>query len=654
MFSLLVSLVPGSVCAAGLSELSSHPALGERLHLELNILGADQASLGAHCFRLVTPPNAAGIPWIKSAHLTVRQGTPPVLEIRSQQVIAEPIMAFAVQVSCGQEFVREYMILASPPKEKVAEQPLVLPASPASTVPSASLVPAVQGRSAHSDSGPAPVRRHRPARDAAASVDSAATPRLAPSRSVRPVRHAADRLSLSAGESSAEPRLRFALDMALPTPSPQATDVQRERLRLEFRMLMALQAQALDQLEANAKIKALDQALQEVQKQPVERSTLPPAPVTPLATASPEAGTAVPPAASAPAASPVVPPPSVPAAPAVAPVTAASPVVMPKAEEASGWAAWLPEDWPLYGGLVAVFALLASGLVLRDRQARRKLLESREALIPFSVSDDTPDLSAHEEVSGVDSSRAIEPHLDSPRLVPQPLETVEPVVAAVEPSPEPEMPEEAPPPPVFADLEFDSPAVAATVDTPQTAQIAKPAVVEENREASPVMELADIMLSFGRVKGAAQALKEYVDANPKEALQPWIRLLDVYRMAGMKEEFETLAQSLNQNFNVEIQHWETSTVQAAAEPDNNTIEFMLEDIVVDAAPVPVAKGPSTLEDMPRILQQVIEHWHGDDFVVFAEGLLRDNRGGARQGFSLTVVEDLLFLIDLKKSLLAAQ
>ena len=40
------------------------------------------------------------------------------------------------------------------------------------------------------------------------------------------------------------------------------------------------------------------------------------------------------------------------------------------------------------------------------------------------------------------------------------------------------------------------------------------ATVDEHFEANPVMELADIMLSFGRVKGAAQALQEYIDNNP--------------------------------------------------------------------------------------------------------------------------------------------
>ena len=51
------------------------------------------------------------------------------------------------------------------------------------------------------------------------------------------------------------------------------------------------------------------------------------------------------------------------------------------------------------------------------------------------------------------------------------------------------------------------------------------------------------------------AMQEYIDNNPQEALQPWIRLMDVYRMAGMRDEFERVASNLNQHFNVEVQNW---------------------------------------------------------------------------------------------------
>jgi alkylation response protein AidB-like acyl-CoA dehydrogenase len=58
--------------------------------------------------------------------------------------------------------------------------------------------------------------------------------------------------------------------------------------------------------------------------------------------------------------------------------------------------------------------------------------------------------------------------------------------------------------------------------------------------AAPAIELAEIMLSFGRVSGAARTLEEYVAALPQESARPWIRLLHLYRRNGMRKEFEAL------------------------------------------------------------------------------------------------------------------
>jgi hypothetical protein len=156
--------------------------------------------------------------------------------------------------------------------------------------------------------------------------------------------------------------------------------------------------------------------------------------------------------------------------------------------------------------------------------------------------------------------------------------------------------------------------------------------VDEHFEANPVMELADIMLSFGRVKGAAQALQEYIDTNPQEALQPWIRLMDVYRMAGMRNEFENVARNLNQHFNVEVQHWD--------QPSAVAIDLELND---------GAPRAESLEDLPRIMSMVGELWWTGDVVGYLYQLLRDNRGGKRAGFALPLVEEILFLIELKET-----
>jgi hypothetical protein len=170
------------------------------------------------------------------------------------------------------------------------------------------------------------------------------------------------------------------------------------------------------------------------------------------------------------------------------------------------------------------------------------------------------------------------------------------------------------------------------------------ATVDEHFEANPVMELAEIMLSFGRVKGAAQALQEYVDSNPQEALKPWIRLMEVYRMAGMRREFEKVARDLNRNFNVEVQRWEQTV-----EPDSEGPV----DVILDTEPVATgnqlagAKAEG-IEGMPAITEQVVMRWNDGSVIDYMNQLLRDNRGGTRLGFSLPVISDILFLVELKE------
>ena len=145
--------------------------------------------------------------------------------------------------------------------------------------------------------------------------------------------------------------------------------------------------------------------------------------------------------------------------------------------------------------------------------------------------------------------------------------------------------------------------------------------------AEPVMELAEIMLSFGRLQGAAQTLQEYIEAHPGEDLQPWVKLLEIYRSGEMRDEFEALSRRFNHNFNVEVQHWE-------AEP---------------AAPVDAGEAPPkalTLEEIPHIREQLVASWGKPECIDYLRKLLHDNRGGQRSGFRLPVVQEILLLLDI--------
>ncbi|MCP5268591.1 MAG: hypothetical protein H6943_06060 [Zoogloeaceae bacterium] len=180
-------------------------------------------------------------------------------------------------------------------------------------------------------------------------------------------------------------------------------------------------------------------------------------------------------------------------------------------------------------------------------------------------------------------------------------------------------------PPETKITEIPPSAPSVTVSVSPAVQVPPPP--EASTDANPVLELAEIMLSFGRLEGAAQTLQEYIEANPTEALQPWMKLLDIYRMGGMSAEFEALASKLNRHFNVEVQHWEAVPELQASE------EAQLQKAV-------------TLEELPHLCEQVVATWGTPACLDYLHQLLRDNRGGKRSGFTLPVVQEILLLIDI--------
>lgn len=140
---------------------------------------------------------------------------------------------------------------------------------------------------------------------------------------------------------------------------------------------------------------------------------------------------------------------------------------------------------------------------------------------------------------------------------------------------------------------------------------------ESTEEQDSALELAEIMLSFGRTQGAAEALAEYIRNNPRQAVKPWLKLLEVYHFAGMQAEFEVLSRQLNRTFNVRMVSWQ---------------DF------------PAARNdPQGLEQLPHIIERLTQHWRTREAQAYIHQLLRDNRNGTRQGFSHAIVEELLML-----------
>ena len=149
------------------------------------------------------------------------------------------------------------------------------------------------------------------------------------------------------------------------------------------------------------------------------------------------------------------------------------------------------------------------------------------------------------------------------------------------------------------------------------ALLSRPSTIPESRQLT---DLAEIILAVGQVQGADELLRKFIEANPKLALELWIRLLEMYREQGKQPEFETLSVMLNRNFNVECVPWET--VQPAEHLE------------------------MTLQLLPHIRDRVDESWGHPECLDYLLRLLLNNRNGERHGFSLAVTKEILILIDL--------
>lgn len=145
--------------------------------------------------------------------------------------------------------------------------------------------------------------------------------------------------------------------------------------------------------------------------------------------------------------------------------------------------------------------------------------------------------------------------------------------------------------------------------------------VKEIRDFSDdhaVLALAEVMLSYGRLQGAADTLAEHVEEHSPDNILPWSMLLDLYRRGGMRHEFEALVGTIHEKFNVEIPNW-------------------------DKAETPIS-GLRSLEEYPHIVQRVGESWGTAAGLDYLYDLVHDTRAGQRHGFPLEVVEELTLLI----------
>ena len=582
-FSLLAILTSpsGQAQAAALGKMTVLSTLGSRFEAEVPLLDARaDKQPGAECFR-IAQTGENDIPMLKRGRISVEQQRGGLrLHIVSDQTINEPLLQVNLRVGCGAEVVRNYVLLIDPPAARTAQR-----APEPSAVRGGPALGLAARQAPAPDAPPAAILGHRPPASPARAVARAgATPDAqGPS---------AAQFSGPAGQKlSAAGSMTDRLLLSSGNDGDQARGDSEMPLRLSTRLSTRLFARASEEQRAILRLEyRLLAALhtQAVQQLAIaEQLRRLEATVIELqkkseAEALPagQARSATHTAASAAGARPV--------GSAGEPPARSSAVAGPAAIE--------PADWWLEAGLLLGLIAGLSWFLLRRSRTQPHQPEN------------TPPADALPS-SSKDSGWQLQ------------------MVGATDKTIAPES--------------------TTTTDTFSLAEDAtNEFALSPNRqedEVTAVLELAEIMVSFGRVKGAEQALQEFIDQSLTAAVAPWLKLLEVHRQNGEREAFTALGLQLTRTFNVAPTAWEdwaTSGELAAPKLAGNATTTPIEQLL--------ARLP-TLGKLTHIRKELAQTWDSPDCLAYLNKLLRDNRNGERKGFALRAVRELIFLIELQES-----
>jgi Tfp pilus assembly protein FimV len=617
--ALAAGFASQAALALGLGDLVVRSALGEPMRAEIPLILAPDETVEGTCFRLAPAPSGAeDVPWLSRARLLAdTRGRQPVLRLVGSEPVNHPALQVGLRVACGYELTKEYTVLLSPPQSgpalAAAQSPVLPPAAPA-PAPADSRWTAAQGESLASiaqslyPDSPGQQRRFAVAARAANPDLFAALP---------PERAAA--LPLRAGTQLTMPDMRRGPDAAPAAPPT--------------RLAAAPPAQTQRTAKAASRTRDRGEAAERDQRPAPRRPPL----------ARTRAGDRLSVGAGA--------------SPDVS-LTLATDLNLERAGtiDAARRATLLRERELLLSLEDATVAQLAMADKIQRMEAYvgelqqrvadldRQLQSSRQASAGSAAPLTSANAAGHIEaeasrptrsaladwgIPAVLGSAALALLLllrargrRSPSAIHAPVEAppahreLEPL--SIAPAREALSLRESAPDGLAAEraaVPFEASLPAPDAPDQRAGQL--DVTLSDDHESA--LELAEIMLSFGRTQGAVQTLADYVESNPKKAVQPWLKLLDVYRDAGMRDEFETLAQQLHVTFNIETQTWDGGRRGASAE---------------------------TLEGYPHVVERLSAAWPEQACLDYLNQLLRDNRDGARTGFPLPVIAEITFLAAL--------
>lgn len=139
-----------------------------------------------------------------------------------------------------------------------------------------------------------------------------------------------------------------------------------------------------------------------------------------------------------------------------------------------------------------------------------------------------------------------------------------------------------------------------------------------------ILEQAEVFVAHGRANLAIVLLEDYLAEFPSSSPAPWLMLLDLLQRDGLKNEFDAAAVECQRYFNVSA-------------GDFNR---------------PAHEDHSSVEDYPRVKEQLERLWGTPDVIPFLDDLIFNRRLDdvvfnrkieARTGFKRNAYNDILFL-----------
>ena len=144
----------------------------------------------------------------------------------------------------------------------------------------------------------------------------------------------------------------------------------------------------------------------------------------------------------------------------------------------------------------------------------------------------------------------------------------------------------------------------------------------EVEEIADTLTQAELLVQLGDPKEAMSLLARHIRDTEKPGPGVWLMLLGLYQTTGREAQYNALADGFRTLFNAAVPPWATSPDVAARD----------------------------LESYPQVMKRLRDTWPRRECRTFLEGLLTDDRGGSRQGFTLAAYRELLFLVEILEAL----